>query len=144
MTETPARAAILHEAADLIDGDRNVTYGTPTQNFSTIAALWNVQFDDLLAPGKVFEAHHVAEAQIHVKMARNITDRKKDNWLDIAGYAGCGYETTLPPEPVAVTPTKSEVSDVETFVINLFPVSQTMDADSLAKKIAYKITSMRG
>lgn len=94
--EIPPRSAILHEAAELIDGDRNLAYGTPTQNFANIAELWNVQFKHLLKPDAKFNASHVAEAQIHVKMARSIADKKRDNWLDIAGYAGCGYETTLP------------------------------------------------
>lgn len=99
------RRELLEEAADLIDGDRNVSYGSPTQNFHNIAELWNTRFAHLLAPGKKFKASDVADAMILLKVARNIADTKRDNWADIAGYAGCGYEATLPePEPASEKP----------------------------------------
>jgi hypothetical protein len=97
--KTPRRE-LLEEAADLIDGDRNVTYGSPTQNFSNIAEMWTTRFSHLLKPGQAFTASVVADAMILVKVARNIAQQKRDNYADIAGYAGCGYEATLPePEP---------------------------------------------
>jgi hypothetical protein len=79
----------------LIDGDRNKSYGTPTQNFSNIAELWNVRFAHLLQDGKKFNASDVADAMILLKVARNIASKKRDGWVDIAGYAGCGYEAML-------------------------------------------------
>lgn len=91
----PPRVEVLLEAAALIDGDRNVSYGTPTQNFTNIAALWNTRFAHMLKSD--FTAADVADAMILLKVARNIAGTKKDNWVDIAGYAGCGYEATLPP-----------------------------------------------
>ncbi len=90
--KTPRRK-VLEEAADLIDGDRNVTYGSPTQNFENIAELWNVRFGHLLKNGKTFTAPDVADAMILLKVARNIADPKRDNAVDIAGYAACGWET---------------------------------------------------
>jgi hypothetical protein len=88
----PPRSQALMVAADLIDGDRNVSYGTPTQNFSNIAAYWNIQFGHLLKDGVRFAASHVAQANILQKMARMIAKPSPDNWIDVAGYAGCGYE----------------------------------------------------
>lgn len=95
--KTPRRE-LLEEAADLIDGDRNVSYGSPTQNFENIAELWNVRFAHMLKDGAKFSAADVADAMILLKVARNIAQQKRDNWADIAGYAGCGYEATLPEE----------------------------------------------
>ena len=100
MTEqkkTPRRE-LLEEAADLIDGDRNISYGSPTQNFQNIADLWTTRFSHMLKDGAKFTAADVADAMILVKVARNIANTKRDNFADIAGYAGCGYEATLPDE----------------------------------------------
>lgn len=49
----------------------------------------------MLKDGESFTAADVADAMILVKVARNIANQKRDNWADIAGYAGCGYESTL-------------------------------------------------
>lgn len=97
--EVTPRAEVLREAETLITGDRNHTYGTPTQNFTNIAALWNVQFAHLLKDDAEFTATDVALAQIHVKMGRMVAQPKRDNFVDIAGYSACGYETTIEPEP---------------------------------------------
>ena len=91
----PARVEVLFEAASLIDGDRNVTYGTPTQNFTNIADLWTTRFKHLLKDDVKFTAADVADAQVLVKVARNIAQVKRDNYVDIAGYAGCGWEAAL-------------------------------------------------
>lgn len=86
------RRQVLEEAADLIDGDRNVTYGTPTQNFTNIAEMWNTRFKHMLASGQEFTASDVADAMILLKVCRNIAQTKRDNYTDLAGYAACGWE----------------------------------------------------
>jgi hypothetical protein len=48
-----------------------------------------------LAPGVVFEAHDVAALMIGLKLARIQAQPKRDNWLDICGYAACGWETVV-------------------------------------------------
>lgn len=88
----PSRGALLREAEGLITGDRNKSYGSPTQNFTNIADLWNVQFRHKLVEGQRFTATDVAIAMIHVKQARLIAQPKRDNFVDIAGYAACGWE----------------------------------------------------
>lgn len=49
----------------------------------------------MLKEGESFTAVDVADAMILVKVARNIANVKRDNFADIAGYAGCGYEASL-------------------------------------------------
>lgn len=88
--EVSPRAQLLREAETLITGDRNKSYGSPTQNFANTAALLNVQFGHKLR--EPFEARDVALIMIQLKMARMVAQPKRDNWLDIAGYAACGYE----------------------------------------------------
>jgi hypothetical protein len=87
------RAALLREAERLITGDRNLSYGPPTQNFTNTADIWTVQLRHKLQPGAVIEPHEVAALVIGLKLARIQAQPKRDNWTDIAGYAGCGWET---------------------------------------------------
>lgn len=86
------RVALLDEASDAITGDRNESYGEPTQNFQDTADVWNVQFRHLLREGAEFKPAHVAQAMIGLKLVRMIKQPKRDNYLDIAGYAACGWE----------------------------------------------------
>lgn len=88
----PLRAMVLEEAARLITGDRNKSYGSPTQNFQNTADMWTVQFRHLLKDDAAFTASHIAQAMSLLKLARMIAGAKLDNWTDLAGYAGCGAE----------------------------------------------------
>lgn len=86
------REGILYEAADLITGDRNKTYGSPTQNFQDTAKLWTVLLRHKLGPDQELDGTDVAKLMIGLKLARMAAQPKRDNWVDIAGYSGCGYE----------------------------------------------------
>lgn len=88
----PERVKVLREAADLIDGDRNVSYGTPTQNFTNIAEMWTTRLRHKLKDGTELDAVDVADLMILLKVARNIAQVKRDSYVDVAGYAGCGWE----------------------------------------------------
>jgi 5'(3')-deoxyribonucleotidase len=90
MPPPPPRAELLDEAKNLIVGDRNVQYGPPTKDFERTAALWSAY------KGVEFSAHDVAVMMILLKTSRLAwSPEKRDHWADIAGYAGCGYETTI-------------------------------------------------
>jgi hypothetical protein len=95
VSERTPREEILYEAAELITGDRNKTYGSPTQNFQDTAALWTVLLRHKLKDGESLTPGDVAKLMIALKLARMTAQNKKDNWLDAAGYAGCGYEAEL-------------------------------------------------
>lgn len=86
------RAEILREAEKLITGDRNVTYGPPTENLTNIAELWTTRLRHKLKDGETIKPSDVADFMILVKMARNVAQPKRDNWVDAAGYAACGWE----------------------------------------------------
>lgn len=90
LTEVPVRAAILREAETLITGDRNKTYGSPTENFANTAALWNVQIGHKLK--EPITAAEVAQLMTQLKLARMIAQPKRDNYLDAVGYLACGAE----------------------------------------------------
>lgn len=89
------RAELLREAERLITGERNATYGSPTQNFQDTAAIWTVQLGHKLKEGEVIDPGEVAALMIGLKLARIKASPKRDNWADIAGYSGCGFEADI-------------------------------------------------
>lgn len=86
----PERSILLQEAEQLVTGDRNRTYGSPTQNFEDTATVWNVQLGHKLT--EPLTSGDVAMLMILLKVVRHKASKKRDNWLDIAGYAACGSE----------------------------------------------------
>lgn len=92
------RRSVLEEAIGLITGDRNAQYGPPTQDFDRIAEMWTTYFRGagLLKPDAQVRSHDVAVAQILLKVSRLChSPGKRDHWVDIGGYAGCGAECVL-------------------------------------------------
>lgn len=75
---------VLEEALRLTSGDRQASYGPPDQDFQRTAAMWSA------IKGVKFEAREVAMFMIALKLSRETHQRKRDNWVDIAGYARCG------------------------------------------------------
>lgn len=82
---------ILAIAYRITRGDRQSSYGPPNQDFRRTAEMWTALFKDNLKDGKVFEPFHVAQFMILIKMSRQLHQRKADNWIDVAGYARCGW-----------------------------------------------------
>lgn len=75
---------ILEEALRITKGDRNASYGPPDQDFQRTAQMWSA------IKGVPFEAREVALFMVALKLSRETHQRKRDNWVDIAGYARCG------------------------------------------------------
>lgn len=100
MSDITPREDVLQEAIRLITGDRNVTYGSPTQNFQDTADVLNVLLREKLKPGQKITPGEVASIMIGLKLVRQIAQPKRDNWTDIAGYAGCGYEADVETERI--------------------------------------------
>jgi hypothetical protein len=110
------REEVLDTAKAAVLGDRNNHYGEPDQDFARTAALWNIlsvaQFDALIPKdwdqsvgltvglcrdlvSRLDSAASVADKMVALKLSRNTHMRKLDNYVDIAGYAACGYEALL-------------------------------------------------
>jgi hypothetical protein len=77
---------ILEEALELTSGPRQNQYGPPDQDFKRSADMLTGLFKDKLKEGEVFEPYHIAQMQIIIKLSRQLHQRKRDNWVDIAGY----------------------------------------------------------
>ena len=91
------RKEILEVAEQCVCHDRNEQYGSPEDNFKTIAYLWTnyLNAGSALRPGVgiVIRAKDVAAMMILLKVARVATGSgSQDNWIDLAGYAACGGE----------------------------------------------------
>ena len=98
------RAELLAEAERIITQDRNKSYGEPDEDFQRIAAIASAMGFRALKTierpdGDTSEfvpltGSDVAKFMICLKLSRLAwMPTHRDSWLDIAGYAGCGYET---------------------------------------------------
>jgi hypothetical protein len=90
MAEVDASAApdsILDEAKRLTSGDRQKHYGHPCDDFSRTAQMWTGILAAKLRPGEEITASEVPLCMIAVKLARQAHCHKRDNLVDIAGYA---------------------------------------------------------
>lgn len=86
-TTTSARRRLLDEAATIVDGDRNAQYGDPRQDFARTATMWGAYLGVDVAP------HDVAALMACLKVSRiRWSPDKRDSWLDLAGYAACGWD----------------------------------------------------
>ena len=79
-----AEPDILEEALRITKGDRQAQYGPPDQDFARTAAMWSAW------KGVEFEPRDVAIFMILLKTSREKHQKKRDNWVDIAGYSRCG------------------------------------------------------
>jgi hypothetical protein len=95
---------ILLKSAELVSGDRQQTHGDKTQNHENIATLWNAYLDirpDPTAPLTALDACHM---MLLLKLARTqLGGFNPDNWVDMAGYAGCSGEIAacIIPDPAS-------------------------------------------
>jgi Domain of unknown function (DUF6378) len=106
MKDKSPRASALEEAVRLITGDRNNSYGPPTQDFQRAADAATAYGYRALG-GRPIQPHDIALLVMLVKISRlQWTPGRRDSWVDIAGYAGCGYECAM--EELA----RSETGDV--------------------------------
>jgi len=92
------RAEVLEEAKQHITGDRNASYGPPTQDFQRTADMWTALLQLKLKPGERIRSQDVAWMMIMLKASRAQHSGKRDNYVDAAGYAGCGWECEMEEE----------------------------------------------
>lgn len=90
------REEILAEAQRCVCGDREQDYGSPENNFDTVARMWAAYLYAMPKDAngyRILEPKDVASMLALLKIARIATGHAKtDNWVDLAGYAACGGE----------------------------------------------------
>lgn len=95
MAELNNRTDILTEANNLVNGERNSSYGDPLDDFSTTASFWQTYLSRTMdARGELkIEPHDVAIMMSLLKVARmSWSPDKRDHWADLAGYTACGWD----------------------------------------------------
>ena len=89
------RADILHAAEKCVCGQRETDYGTPEDNFKTIAELWEAYLNKACIRGVNVrvEAKDVAVMMALLKIARIAAGGgKADSCIVLSGYAACWAE----------------------------------------------------
>jgi len=86
VTADPSES-ILAEAQRITSTDRQKDYGHPADDFARTALMWTGILAGKLRDGAVVTAMDVPLCVIAVKLARQSHHHKRDNLVDIAGYA---------------------------------------------------------
>ena len=90
--EAPAKLhSILAEASKIAGAgaERSRDYGHPHTNHQKIAIFWNEIIAENLRTNTPISPRQVALMMIALKLAREVQTPKRDNIVDIAGYAEC-------------------------------------------------------
>lgn len=100
MTLNNPRTEVLETAKSAVNHERNNTYGPPTQDFRRTAELLTALGFFFCRDGEGavddIQPHHIAMIMIALKLSRATWSPDHfDHWVDIAGYAGCGYECVV-------------------------------------------------
>ena len=106
------REECLRKACEIVNGQREKSYGTPEDNFKMIAYLWSDYLEADISPVDV------SMMMALLKIARISTGTfKEDSFIDLAGYAACGYEIAIGNEAKAddalMKATLSEYAPIE-------------------------------
>lgn len=72
---------ILEEANSLVHGARQGDYGHPLDDFSRTAKMWSAILGHEVTP------EQVGLCMCAVKLSRQVNKPKRDNLVDLAGYA---------------------------------------------------------
>lgn len=82
--------ALIAEALQLISGDRQKTYGTARDNFTSTGKLWEQIIGAPITPVQV------ALCMVQLKIDRLChTPGHRDSWVDAIGYLALGGEIAL-------------------------------------------------
>lgn len=79
--------SILDDARMVVYGRGEEDYGHPRRNFTRAAVIWQGLLMDKLADGEHITPEDVGRCMIGLKLARDVNSPKRDNRVDIAGFA---------------------------------------------------------
>lgn len=81
------RERLLRDANIIVTKDRASTHGNAEDSFATIANFWSTYL------GHDITSTQVAVMMTLMKIARiQLNPNHRDSWVDVAGYAACGWE----------------------------------------------------
>lgn len=92
----PGRESVCYEAMGLVFGSRRWAYGHPLDNFNLIADLWEPVLRRMVKDGRTRPTHtEVGLLFVLTKIAREMNSPKRDNIVDIAGYAEAAWQAQV-------------------------------------------------
>lgn len=80
---------ICQEADEITQGVRRADYGHPLDDYTRTAAIWTALLRHKLKDGAEITYQDAIRCMIAVKLSRDVNRAKRDNRVDIAGYAQC-------------------------------------------------------
>lgn len=80
-------STIATDAHAAVYGDREAEYGHPRGDLTRQAIMWTALLQGKLADGEHVEPSDVARCMIATKLSRDVHTHKRDNRVDVAGYA---------------------------------------------------------
>lgn len=101
------------EAYDLVLGDRNKSYGPPSEDYLRTSKVWSGLLIHKLKPGCEISIEEAMLMMSSLKLCREMTKHKHDNLVDAIGYLACA-EWHIEGKPERLTIDKSE-TDVKNF-----------------------------
>jgi hypothetical protein len=81
------RISVLTEAQGLVHGDRNQSYGHPLDDYTRTAGMVSAMLSHKLKESLTPE--DLGMVMCCVKLSRQMNRAKRDNLVDLAGYAEC-------------------------------------------------------
>jgi len=80
------RTKVALEAIELINGDRQATYGPPSENLARLADRWSQRLNRSLAPSEA------ALMLVDLKLSRLMHSADEDGYRDAIGYLAIAAE----------------------------------------------------
>lgn len=87
LVEPAPNESILDEAKRITEGVRRAEYGAPADDFGRAAYMWTGILARKLRDGQCITAMDIPLCMVAIKLARQSHHHKRDNLVDIAGYA---------------------------------------------------------
>jgi len=87
LVDRAPQESVLDEAKRITSSDRQSDYGHPRDDFARTAIMWMGILGGKLREGEFIEPSDIPLCMIAVKLARQAHKHKRDNLVDIAGYA---------------------------------------------------------
>ncbi|MGW6658864.1 DUF6378 domain-containing protein [Rhodococcus sp. NPDC055024] len=85
---TPNPLTVLAEADKIVNGSRQIDYGTGEKNLTRIAAMWSAYLGTHISP------RQVSMMMVLLKVSRDAHKEKRDNLVDLAGYAALAEQVS--------------------------------------------------